>query len=1437
MKQTKKKLFGKILPIFLIVAIIFNLLPLPEGIVYAAESGEEENEEPGNDSGDESGEENNDELLEITDFVVTPTQREYDGSCYEAATISGEQAGDKITYQLADEEETNTMPMIDKIGQYSLTVKVERTGYKPYETTVVAEIFAKTMNLTVTAYEGVYDKEEKDALSIEGILEGDVVEYRLNGGEVQSTIPKISDAGTYTISVHIERENYLDYDKEFTAKIEEADLEGVEIETYEGIYDEKEHTLVSLKGTLETDEVEYKVGTEEWSKDKPVGTNANEYEIKVRVKRENYALKEFTGLKAIIGQQNQSLVFNHFTGQQSGKTIQGNFEDVTFDFSATDETKLAGGTISYSLEFESEEDKDIAQIDENGILTVKDAGTITVVAKLSGNQNYSECEIRHTLTVFLQKKADGDFMSFDEAGISYILGENSGVVSTKQATKIYTRDNGTITYSIDKNDIGLVCEESTGKITVEDYNTLVDAMNKNNGVVTVEVTAVKSRSNRYDEDTVSYGIQISFMETPENPYVTSGTIGENDWYISDVTLKPADNSYTISDSCELDSFGESVSINDKESGYVYLRHKDSGGITNGISYADVKVDTIQPTMEVSCNTPGSQTEDMQYYSENFVGTITITEKNFVPQNILVTVTKENGTTYNASVNWSNVKDVHTGKFTIPASKDHTNDGDFTFTVAGKDEAGNELEEGYVSETIRIDTKVPTLTVSYSNKNVVNTLIDSEGNSRQYLNAAQVATITVEDEHLDILDTEISIAAKDVAGGNLDQSQLISQTEWKQEGNQYVKKISFTGEANYKLDITCKDLAKNTVILTKDNCFTVDKSSPKNLDIQYSTSIFDTVLEAVSFGFYNAKTQVTIIAEDDISGINTMTYSYVKAGNVSNINGELINQTIPESSIAYSNNGKIATAKFEIPSGALGATTQFNGNVEFTATDRTGLSSGVKGTKRLVVDNISPTISVSYNDPVSEIEGILYYDENVTATITIEEANFYAEDVKVMVTKDEGTPYDVTPQWEGNHTDIHVGTILLAEDGNYTISIDYTDKSTNKMETYTSDLLVVDTVIEDPIISINGKTESGLAYQDEVIPEISFEDDNFEDYEVLLTRTRYGEKDIDVTEQFISGHMSVNETGGHGTFDEFDKTIENDGIYTLSVTITDKAGHESNVVNVFTVNRFGSVYEYEDYLAKLVADGGAYVNSVTEDLIITEYNADRLVTDSINIEITKDGKPLEDVAYEMNPEAESATEIGESGWFQYEYRIDKENFMSDGVYKISISSEDETGNTPENNNYEDKLIVFRVDNTIPEITSVVGLEETIVNAQEVEVKYDVYDTIGLKSVNIYVDGKPLGEEITDFGTDSNNYSGSFVLEESKSQQKVQIVVEDMAGNITDTDSETFTSAYAFHNSITVSTNVLVRFTANKPLLFGTIIGTAVIVAAGSLLIVTRRKKRM
>ena len=133
-----------------------------------------------------------------------------------------------------------------------------------------------------------------------------------------------------------------------------------------------------------------------------------------------------------------------------------------------------------------------------------------------------------------------------------------------------------------------------------------------------------------------------------------------------------------------------------------------------------------------------------------------------------------------------------------------------------------------------------------------------------------------------------------------------------------------------------------------------------------------------------------------------------------------------------------------------------------------------------------------------------------------------------------------------------------------------------------------------------------------------------------------------------------------------------------------------------------------------------------------------------------------------------------------------------------------------------------------------MEEAIINAQEVTVKYTVYDTIGINRIVVYVSGN-IVDEISNFAEDPNNYAGSFTLTESTTAQTVQIVVEDMAGNVTDTSAEDFAPAYEFNSSVTVSTNMFVRWYANKGLFWGSIGGVVTLTGALWFFLASKKKK--
>ena len=500
------------------------------------------------------------------------------------------------------------------------------------------------------------------------------------------------------------------------------------------------------------------------------------------------------------------------------------------------------------------------------------------------------------------------------------------------------------------------------------------------------------------------------------------------------------------------------------------------------------------------------------------------------------------------------------------------------------------------------------------------------------------------------------------------------------------------------------------------------------------------------------------------------------------------------------------------------------------------ASGTQNGSSFTIDKTIPLISVSYDN--NKASNSLFFNQSRTAIVTILEHNFDIEKVQFEINASIKNGSVTTPAISWKHIgNSHVATILYTADGDYTFNVSLEDAAGNASgevnygKSISPKAFTIDKHIDE--VKISG-IQDGRAYREEIIPGITFSDINFSDYEVKLYQTNKNGKNVDVTEQFI-GLIPLNNLGGSSTFDTFEQIQSNDGIYKLYIKYSDLAGNESEKTIHFTANRFGSTYVYGEYLSTLILNGGAYLKSVSDDLIITEYNPDRLLEGSLEIEITCDGKPLEDINYKVSPIINASVEVGTSGWYQYQYVISKDNFVSDGVYKIFISSKDATGNVAENTSYEGQDIVFRVDNTATELTSIVGLEEKIINAHEISVSYTLYDTIGVKSVTIYVDGKAY-KVITEFG-DQNNYTDIFTIPESTVPHSVRFVVEDLAGNITDTDAESFTCAYSFNKNVTVSTNAMVRWYANKTVFIFTIIGAGlfIICSLGIVFFIKRKNK--
>lgn len=486
-------------------------------------------------------------------------------------------------------------------------------------------------------------------------------------------------------------------------------------------------------------------------------------------------------------------------------------------------------------------------------------------------------------------------------------------------------------------------------------------------------------------------------------------------------------------------------------------------------------------------------------------------------------------------------------------------------------------------------------------------------------------------------------------------------------------------------------------------------------------------------------------------------------------------------------------------------------------------------ENFTVDKTLPVVTVTYDN--NDAANGKYFKANRTATITVQEHNFDVSRMTTQITAMlDGQGIGVPGvSWSGEG-DTHYGTVAFNTDGDYTLNVTEARDAAgnafagpNYSATAAQDF-TVDTKIEKPVIR---GVENEHAYKDDFAIGFDILDINFDTDTIQLLRTRYDKKDEDVTADFLT-HISRTDKGDVADGNTIEKKQDYDGIYTLNLTVTDKATNTESATVTFSVNRFGSVYVYDSYLSSII-DG--YVKKVDQGLVITEYNPDRLLQNSLQLQATRDSAPMKDLRYTVSPAISNTATVGESGWYQYRYSITADNFAKDGIYAVTVASKDEAGNQPENTNYPDKDILFRVDSVAPELVSVTGLEKDTINAIKANVEYKAFDAIALDEVSVYVNNERV-DYINTF-EDLTTYSGQFSIGEGV-RQNIRIVLKDKAGNVMNTADADFKVSFPFERTVTVSTNPFVRWFSN---IYRTVGTTAVgVVAIGVCIYLLLKKNK-
>lgn len=581
--------------------------------------------------------------------------------------------------------------------------------------------------------------------------------------------------------------------------------------------------------------------------------------------------------------------------------------------------------------------------------------------------------------------------------------------------------------------------------------------------------------------------------------------------------------------------------------------------------------------------------------------------------------------------------------------------------------------------------------------------------------------------------------------------------------------------------------------------------------------------------------VTIAGEDATSGIEHFVYNYRNASGVSAVNAQLLEAAIEKAEVIQ--NGRLFTARFTIPKYVLQGRNQFNGTVDFEAYDYSDNKSGLNDSERIVVDNLVPTVSVTYNDPVREVNGIAYYAGDIDATVEIHEANFYAEDVQISVEKDGQSGYGINANWTENSADVHTGTFRLSEDGDYLITVNYTDRSGNRMETYTSGQLTIDT--QHPGIYVSGLQADSANKEEPYGFTLTVSDsaDNLlaGDIVPVLTAVTCDESGNYTTQEveLPAPEMTENQQ----SYQIQVENLEADGIYTLSCKAKDMADQEYDRMTLedgqeyetvtFSVNRNGSTFRVDEDTADLLDQ--YYVYQVLQDVVIEEINTN----------------PIEHYAVKMNGKVltegtdyTTSVTSADGTWSVRTYSVKKELFAEEGEYHLVVESVDKT-DTAAYSDVKNLKLAFVVDQTDP-VVVFSGLESGgRYEAQEQTVTAVPTDDGGkLKTFQAVVTDKK-GEQketlITLEGDELETYLAehdgriSFEIPEGLEQQ----VTVSCSDHAVKEDGSTNTYNQTFDN-VTVSTSKMIIFFANKPLFYGVIL-VCCAAAAGVIGFVIWKKK--
>ncbi len=715
----------------------------------------------------------------------------------------------------------------------------------------------------------------------------------------------------------------------------------------------------------------------------------------------------------------------------------------------------------------------------------------------------------------------------------YVTDENGTVTTIVRTVDPAASASESIMVPLSENDfkgsVEVAVTDWSGNINSKTEGQIVQSASRHASAGSATITTLTDPS-RTVNGVDYYNTDVTFNLTMKETYAglrscsyTAGSlICESFDYSAQAGYDLTQNkSYEITDTFSA-NLTLAASANNQNDVSVEASYIDNTGYAGSVSKT-YNIDITKPIIEVTYdnNSPTNET----YYKDTRTATVVITERNFDADDVVFTITNTDGT-MPAISGWTTSGSGDTTKHT--AAVTFGADGDYTFTVAFQDLAGNKADYSTVDE-FTIDKTIPTYTITYDNNSSQN---------GYYYDANRAATIDILEHNFDASAVTITVTRD-----GSDISPVISG--WTRNGDHNIATVSFNADGDYTFTISGMDLAANPMDEYTMDHFVVDTEVPEieiyNIEnfsanngvvqpgIRYSDTNYDSDAVVVEMTGYNNGTvsmdgRKTITSKgveilmDDFEYVQEMDDMYTMTATVYDLAGNS-----SEASVTFSVNRFGSVYTFDAATNAL------------------------VGEDGSYCTNEEPMIVV-YETNVDTLESG-EIAKNLNGDLNTLEEN---EDYTVKVSGDEASWKQYIYTLDSSN---------FETEGEYILTFMSRDRATNYNTNETQIGFVLDKTA--PTVLISGITDGEQLREETHNIVISAEDNVRLDYVTIINDGESAEYDSeDVTDGSFTHILS-----------------SKDEQQTLQVIATDAAGNQSSVMSI--VDESGNVMEELEELTYLL----------------------------------------------------------------------------------------------------------------------------------------------------------------------------------------------------------------------------------------------------------------